>query len=448
MTKNPPLKKTVILIVDDNPINLDVLLNLLDEADFDVLVATDGLSALEQAAYAQPDLILLDVMMPHLDGYETCRRLKAQPQTADIPVIFITALAEAANKVKGFEVGGVDYITKPFEHQEVLARLHTHLSLRRLRQELSETNATLEDRVTQRTQELSAINRAYSRFIPPEFLSLLNKNSITQVKLGDQRQMEMTILFADIRDFTGMSETMTPQENFNFLNAYLSRVSPIIRQHGGFIDKYIGDAIMALFPHPEQQGDQAVQAAIAMQNQITAYNLHREQQGLPRIRVGIGLHTGLLMLGTIGESERLESTVISDAVNLAARLEGLSKIYGSQIMMSERTLLKLYHFDQYHYRFLDRVVVKGKTEPVSVFEIFDSEPEVFFEIKQEDKDAFEAALFDYYDQNFEAAKAQLYKIVQHNPHDTAAKLYLKRIADYQKQGLPPDWSGIESMLSK
>ena len=184
----------------------------------------------------------------------------------------------------------------------------------------------------------SELTDAAKRFVPHEFLNFLGHKSIVDVQLGDQVQQEMSIMFADIRNFATFSERMSPKENFDFINDYLNRVGPVIRAHQGFIDKYIGDAVMALFPNT---ADDALQAAIAMQKQVSLYNWERQQQGDGAIAIGIGLHTGSLMLGTIGESERMESTVIADAVNLASRLESLTKTYGASILISGDTLMGL-----------------------------------------------------------------------------------------------------------
>ena len=175
---------------------------------------------------------------------------------------------------------------------------------------------------------------SYARFVPKQFLTNLGKTSILDVKLGDQISKEMTVMFSDIRSFTDLSEKMTPEENFNFINSYLSRMSPIIQNHHGYIDKFMGDGIMALF---DGMPDNALNAAIAMQKHIVVYNLHRDSQGYEPIRIGIGMHTGRLMLGAIGGIERMEGTVISDSVNLGSRIEGLTKIYGIKIAISEKT---------------------------------------------------------------------------------------------------------------
>ena len=218
---------------------------------------------------------------------------------------------------------------------------------------------------------LNKINEAYSRFVPNEFLKLLEKESMLDVKLGDHIQKEMTILFSDIRQFTEMSEKMTPQENFNFLNSYLEVIGPIIRKHNGFIDKYIGDAIMALFAG---EPDDALLAAIEMQEELRIFNFERASRGLEPVKVGIGIHTGNLILGTIGEKERMEGTVIADAVNLASRIESLTKEYYTSILVSEFSVRKMKNPKQFLLREIDYVVVKGKSNVITVLECFDIDP--------------------------------------------------------------------------
>jgi two-component system sensor histidine kinase ChiS len=253
-----------ILLVDDNAMNLQVLHETLDGRGYKLLIAKNGESALAITHKAKPSLILLDIMMPGMDGFEVCRRLKADPETEEIPVIFLSALDDTKDKVKGLDLGAVDYVSKPFQAEEVIARVNTHLTISSLKKslagkndELKAANDFLEERVKERTAELVELNTAYQRFVPQEFLSLLNKESILEIRLGDQIKQEMTVIFADIRGWTSLSEGLSPQENFNFINAYLRRVSPVIKEHNGFIDQYYGDGVMALFPHSP---DDAVQA--------------------------------------------------------------------------------------------------------------------------------------------------------------------------------------------
>ncbi|TGM12867.1 adenylate/guanylate cyclase domain-containing protein [Leptospira selangorensis] len=216
------------------------------------------------------------------------------------------------------------------------------------------------------SDNLLEVNKAYSRFVPLAFLKFLNKNDITEIGLGDQVQREMTILFSDIRSFTQLSEKMTPKDNFDFLNSYMRKMGPIIRKHGGFIDKYLGDGIMALFP---SLPDQALDAAMEMLRELESLNQSRADRHYEPIQIGIGLHTGTLMLGTIGEEERMDGTVISDAVNLASRIEGLTKEFHANLLLSESTYRKLKNRRKYSFKKLGKVKVKGKSKSSEVYEV-------------------------------------------------------------------------------
>ncbi len=413
-------KDFTVLVVDDDLVNVQVLTNYLTLQNYGVVQAFDGFEALEALAEVSADLVLLDIMMPRMSGYEVCQKIRADHPANELPIVLLTAKDQIKDLVAGFEAGANDYLTKPVDKNELLARVKTHL-------------------------RLAKINTAYGRFVPHELLRFLHKESIVDVKLGDQVRSEMTILFTDIRSFTTLSESMTPQENFNFLNAYLGRVSPLIRQHHGFIDKYIGDAVMALFPY---QAEDALEAAIAMGQELAHYNRYRQQHDRKPIEVGTGIHTGYLMLGTIGEAKRMEGTVISDAVNLASRLEGLTKLYGASIIVSQHSLFSLSQPTKYHFRFLDRVQVKGKKEPVSVFEIFNGDPEHIIELKLKTNTDFEKGLLFYHSQEFVAAKSHFEQVLQQNPADSAAQLYLQRTTYFMEYGVPPHWEGIEAINEK
>ncbi|MBW2432604.1 MAG: response regulator [Deltaproteobacteria bacterium] len=441
-----------ILLVDDNPTNLQLLFETLDGRGYKLLIAKDGKAALSIAGKARPNLILLDIMMPEIDGYEVCRRLKADPATAEIPVIFLSALTDTKDKVQGLDLGAVDYVTKPFQPDEVIARVSTHLTIYRLKKaldeknrELQEANDLLEERVKKRTAQLVQLNTAYQRFVPREFLSLLKKESILEVELGDQIAQQMTVMFSDIRGWTSISENMTAQESFNFINAFLNRVSPVINAHHGFIDNFQGDGMMALFP---QSADDAVRAAVAMHAAVSEYNRDRQQKGFQPIGIGVGLHIGDLMLGIIGHAERMQGTVVADAVNLASRLEGLTRVYGSSISISEPTLTQLKDPDRYKHRFVDKVQVKGKKDPVSVHEIFDGDPPAVIELKEQTKDDFEQGLCLYYDHKFSEASVKFNQVLEKHPEDRAARIYLKRSANYMVNGVPDDWTGVEVLTQK
>jgi class 3 adenylate cyclase len=290
-------------------------------------------------------------------------------------------------------------------------------------------------------QSLDKINRANARFVPRQFLDFLGKESITDIQLGDQVQKEMTIMFSDIRDFTSISESMTPKENFDFINNYLGYMEPVIRHNNGFIDKFMGDSIMALFP---ERSEDALNAAIEMRIKLLEYNEIMCQFGKPSIDAGIGIHTGLLMLGIIGGEGRMDGTVISDAVNLAARLEGLTKVYGGSIIITEDTLIKLNDPSQYQFRFLDVVKVKGKKEAIYIFEIIDGEAEIIRELKLKTKDDYNKALQAYKKRDFKNALNLLQAIQAVNPQDKAINIYLERCSYYMEKGVPEFWDGVES----
>jgi signal transduction histidine kinase/class 3 adenylate cyclase/CheY-like chemotaxis protein len=402
-----------ILIVDDEPINLQVLTNQLALENYAITQANDGLEALKMIDDGFiPDLILLDIMMPKMTGYQVCIKIREKYPAIQLPIVLLTAKNQVTDLVEGFAAGANDYITKPFAKSELLARIKTHI-------------------------HLSKINAAYEKFVPHEFLKFLGHENIIDVKLGENIEKEMTIMFVDIRSFTTLSEQMSPQETFNFINSYLSRVSPIIRENNGFIDKYIGDGIMALF---SEKPDDAIKAAIEMQQAVIIYNQHRANMNYPPIAIGIGLHTGQLMLGTIGESQRMESTVIADAVNLASRLETLTKDYSAGIIISQQTLINIEEFDQYNLRFLDKVKVKGKNQAVSVFEVFEGDSEELKQLKIQTRTEFEQAVILYHQQKFNEAQILFKEVLHINPQDQAVILYIKRCEKYQNY--PENWEFI------
>lgn len=214
--------------------------------------------------------------------------------------------------------------------------------------------------------DLKETNLSIERFVPRAFLAMIGKPSIVSVNLGDNMRQDMTVLFSDIRNFTTLSEQMTPDENFAFINSYLECMGPVIRDHNGFIDKYIGDAIMALF----ENADDALRASLAMSETLDHFNTGRRTAGLEPVGIGVGLNTGSLMLGTIGEKHRMDGTVISDAVNLASRIESLTKVYRIGILISQNTYDCLADPNAYDIRPIDVVIVKGKTRPITLFEVF------------------------------------------------------------------------------
>ncbi|HIK33987.1 MAG TPA: response regulator [Oscillatoriales cyanobacterium M59_W2019_021] len=281
------------------------------------------------------------------------------------------------------------------------------------------------------TDRLLQLNRANERFVPSQFLRLLDKQSIVEVQLGESVEQTMSILFADIRSFTTLSEHLTLDENFRFINSFLSRMEPAILNNQGFIDKYIGDGIMALFGG---DADDAIRAGIAMLHNLAEYNIHRGRSGYKPIEIGIGINTGNLMLGTVGGQFRMDGTVIGDAVNLASRVEGLTKYYGASLLISDRTFFALRTPEKYDLRAIDRVTVKGKSEKVSVFEVFSADPENVRSLKHQTKHLFEQAVVLYQTQYWQDAEGMFSQCLTQNPGDRVAKIYLERCRQARVNG--------------
>jgi hemerythrin len=275
-------------------------------------------------------------------------------------------------------------------------------------------------------EQLTDTEAAYSRFVPRKFLHLLGIDDIRKVELGQQVERKMTILFSDIRDFTALSETMSPQENFNFLNSYLVQMEPVITAHGGIIDKYIGDAIMALFP---DSPDAALRGSLAMLEKLEEYNTGRERAGYRPIKIGIGINTGIVILGTVGGAGRMDGTVIGDAVNLAARLERLTKDYKVPLLISEYTLYSLDDATPWSIRFLDRTHVRGKQDNQSVYEVYNADAPALRAAKKRTLKTFEQALSRYLMDDIPGARERLSVCLAEAPDDDAARVYLERCAE-------------------
>lgn len=265
---------------------------------------------------------------------------------------------------------------------------------------------------------LSLTNTAYDRFVPHEFLSYLNKQSIINVQLNDNIEKQMTILFSDIRSFTSLSEDMTPLQNFQFINDYLGLMAPIIRHNHGFIDKYIGDAIMALFT----SADDALNAALQMLEALDEYN-KLNVSSLPHA-LSIGIHRGKLRLGTVGSDDRMDGTVIGDAVNLASRIEGATKTFGSQCLISDSALHDIDNREHLDLRLIGEVTVKGKLKSVTLYEVYNGNPGDQKALKSSTRKNFEQAVHLFQLGFFDKAQALFAHCIEQAPTDTAAMYYL------------------------
>jgi len=330
----------------------------------------------------------------------------------------------------------------------VVRRFDKDLSIRvpvRSRDEVGRLSVNFNDMaatIQEHNAAQEALTNAYARFVPKELLQLLDRESILDVKLGDQVQKEMTVLFSDIRSFTRMSETMTPFENFNFLNSYLRRMGPEIRNNHGIIDKYIGDAIMALFP---TQPDDALAAAVGMHKKLLEYNTHRAYSKYPPISIGVGVNMGKVMLGTVGEHERMDGSVIADTVNLCSRLQTLTRFYESGILTTGKTLKALATAGRFPCRFIDRVRVRGRNESVLVFEMLDGETDVQKERRLSYREQLAHAQRAYFSRRFEEALGIFGGLLRGNPEDHVLDIYRARCEKLVREGTPEDWEGVEEI---
>jgi len=274
-------------------------------------------------------------------------------------------------------------------------------------------------------------------FVPQDMISFLNKGSLFNISLGDQVEKKMTVLFTDIRDFATLSESIAPQQTFNMINSYLSMMNPILSSHRGIIDKYIGDAILALFP---TSADDALSAALSMLERLKEYNAGRLRAGYIPIRIGIGINTGFLILGVIGGGNRMEGTVIGHAVNLASRLETFTKTYGAPLLISEHTYYNLSNPQRFSIRYLGRVKAAEKTHAESIYEVFDHDAPQIKELKAKSLKRFEEAVVYYQAREVARALPILEEIVRENPDDAPAKTYLARCRNYVATGI---YTGID-----
>lgn len=349
-----------ILAVDDNEINLDLVSEIILMNGWEVLPAMNGHDALRIAHASQPDLILLDVSMPGMSGYEVCARLKADPATASIPVIMLTALNEIDDRVRGLDAGADDYLAKPFGARELVARINTR---RRAKEEADAL------------REMQQVIRAtFERFVAPSVVTQLLDNPAS-VRLGGQLQ-EVTVLFADLENFTTISEVTSPENLLNVLNSYHELLVRVVLETGGTVDKFMGDALMALYNTPLPQPDhvaRAVRGALGIQAALPDF--HAQLEPAFRMNVNIGVHTGMAVVGNVGASQIMDFTAVGDTVNIAARLQHASS--GGRVLVSQAVYDSVRNQPEYHglqAEMIGALMLKGRTESVVTYAIRQRQP--------------------------------------------------------------------------
>ncbi|MCF6311812.1 MAG: response regulator [Verrucomicrobiales bacterium] len=345
------IEKPRILLVDDKPENIDVLAELL-QADYQILVALNGEKALEIAEKeSPPDIILLDVLMPEMDGYEVCRRLKANEKTSEIPVIFVTAMNDVNDETKGFELGAVDFIIKPLSPAIVRARVKTQLALKEARNKMEDFSEKL------------------SRYVSPQIKKSIFEGN-QDARIGASRK-QLSVFFSDIVGFTTMTDTLEPEDLTLLLNSYLDRMARIALEHSGTVDKFIGDAVLVFFGDPESRGIQqdalsCVEMALDMQMAVDELKADWVREGIVNdFHVRMGITTGYCTVGNFGSEARMDYTIVGNQVNLASRLE--SNAAPGCIMISEETHLLVR--DKIACAAKEPIDAKGFAQPVPVYQV-------------------------------------------------------------------------------
>lgn len=456
-----------ILIVDDSRSIRHQLRKILEQAEnaqFQIVDVEDGLQALHYlnsvGASELPDLILLDRNMPQMTGDEVLQIIKADEVLKHIPVLILTAQIAVQELVKGLaDLGAEDYLRKPCDPQELLVRIKVLIRVKRAEERTRQLNhdliAALAEQVQAfeelkltkvrlaETEAMAQMSKIFQKFVPLQFLKRIATEGIESIRLGNVGSESLTVLFCDIRSFTQLSEIMTPREVYNFLNSYLSRMLIPIETHGGFVDKFIGDAIMALFEHADKshQVNNALSAAISMQEEVKIYNQHRDNCGYEAIKIGVGIHVGHVMIGTLGNDNRMDSTVLGDSVNVASRLENLTKFYGCAILVSEEVFQNLDTSTMPYWRELDFVSLKGRKQPLVIYEIFINDETFLRETKLKTQNIFHHALKQFQTCQWDNAMESFQQCLEFCPQDPVPTIFLERCHKFKLNPPASDWDG-------
>ena len=297
----------------------------------------------------------------------------------------------------------------------------------------------------EREEAMRKVHEVTGKFVPYEFIRSLGHEVITDVKLGDQVEKIVTVLFSDIREYTSIAELMTPEETFQFVCSFNERVGPFIRKHHGFVNQYLGDAIMAIFPG---NAADALAAAVDMQKEVEALNIARNKNQLTPIRIGVGMHTGPLIMGITGDKERMDACTISDTVNTASRLEGLTKHYKAGIILSQACLDQMVDSSNFHLRNLGLVQVKGKQEPIKIHECFSGNTGNELLKKISTLTLFNEGVSQYLDSGFTTARELFQKLAEIDPDDRTAQFFLNQAKQHMDTGMGVDKAGIVAMQEK
>ncbi|OLB01109.1 MAG: adenylate/guanylate cyclase domain-containing response regulator [Candidatus Rokubacteria bacterium 13_1_20CM_4_70_14] len=353
-----------ILVVDDTPHNVKLLADLLTVKGYVVVTASSGAQALEKVETEQPDLVLLDVVMPEMSGYEVCRKIRGSRATATLPVVMVTALDPAQERVKGIEAGADDFLSKPISQQELLARVKSLLRIKVLHDELGEWSRTLEQRVEAQVAQLERLERL-KRFFSPQLAEMIVSGDADDPLKSHRR--EITVVFLDLRGFTSFAETSEPEEVMGVLREYHAEMGRLILEHEGTLERFTGDGMMIFFNDPVSVPDapaRAVRMAVAMRQRVDELLVRWRKRGYD-LDFGVGVAQGYATIGAIGFEGRLDYGAIGTVTNLAARLCGEAK--PGQILISQRVYGAVE--DSVDVEELGGLTLRGFSKPVPAFNV-------------------------------------------------------------------------------
>jgi adenylate cyclase len=353
-----------LLVVDDMPVNVKLLADLLTVKGYDVVTAANGAEALAKVEKDQPGLVLLDVMMPGMSGYDVCRKIRENPATAMLPVIMVTALDPTQERVKGIEAGADDFLTKPINQPELLARVKSLLRIKVLHDELAEWNRTLERRVEQQLAQLDRLERL-KRFFSPQLAELIVSGDAEDPLRSHRR--EITVVFLDLRGFTAFAETAEPEEVMGVLREYHAEMGRVILEHEGTLERFTGDGMMIFFndPVPVPDGpERAVRMAVVMRERVDELIVKWRKRGY-ELDFGIGIAQGYATIGAIGFEGRMDYGAIGTVTNMAARLCGEAR--PGQILVPQRMLGGVEALVEVEE--LGGLTLKGFSRPVVAFNV-------------------------------------------------------------------------------
>ena len=353
-----------ILVVDDTPSNVKLLADVLGAKGYTVLTAASGAEALEAIERHELDLVLLDVMMPGMSGYDVCRKIRANPSTKMLPVVMVTALDPAQERVKGIEAGADDFLTKPIHQPEILARVRSLLRIKSLHDELTELNRTLERRVNEQVMQLERLGRLKRFFSPALAEAIVGGGADDPLK---SHRREIVVVFLDLRGFTAFAETSEPEEVMGVLREYHAAMGELILAHEGTLERFTGDGMMVFFNDPVTVPDpqiRAVRMALAMLERVGSLTGRWQKLGF-ELHFGVGVAQGYATLGAIGFEGRWDYGAIGTVTNLAARLCGEAR--AGQILISRRLYGALESVVEVEP--LGELTLKGFARPVSAFNI-------------------------------------------------------------------------------